>query len=151
MNNIMENNSQFRLQTVLTVREYQERRLQHDLFKVGQDKERESSVLTQLNDEIELAVFEDSTIIRARATELQTSKAFIDTLSTKINDQEQVIVDLQHKEESTRGELVSKRQSRHMLESLKKNHVEKVQKEEDLKLQKVIDEFGNRERRKIGE
>jgi|GEM_PF-1679619 flagellar export protein FliJ len=147
----MNSDSQFRLQTVLTVREYQERRLQHDLFKIGQEKERESGVLTQLNDEIELAVFEDSTIVRARATELQTSKAFIDTLSNKITDQEQVIGELTHKEEHTRVELVSKRQSRHMLESLKKTHEEKVQKEEDLKMQKIIDEFGNRERRKIGE
>jgi len=147
----MNSDSQFRLQTVLTVREYQERRLQHDLFKIGQDKERENSVLTQLNDEIELAVIEDSAIVRVRATELQTSKAFIDTLSNKITDQEQVIGDLKHKEKHARGELVNKRQSRHMLESLKKTHEEKVQKEEDEKVQKIIDEFGNRERKKIGE
>jgi len=145
----MKNHSEFRLQTVLTVREYQQRRLQHALYEIGQEQERASTLLSQLSDEKEVALFEDSTIVRARATEFQTSKAFIDTLSTQIDLQEQKIEDIKSKEQNTRDELLSKRQSKHMLETLKRTHTEKIRKEEEVQLQKMIDDFGNRSRKGV--
>ncbi len=145
------NNLEFRLQTVLTVREYQEKQLQSELFQINKAIEQESQVLSELNDEIESAIFEESTIVKARAEELQVSKAFIDILATKKDDHEHKIVDFEVKEKEKRDELVVKRQSKHMLQTLKNTHIEKVRKENDAKLQKVIDDFANRERRKIGE
>ena len=144
-------NTDFRLQTVLNVREHQEKSLQRDLYNIGREHEQENTVLSKLNDDMQIAVFENSTIVRARATELQTSKAFIDVLSTKIDSQEQKLSGIKNREENTRGELVTKQQSKHMLETLKKNYVEKTRKEQDSKLQRDIDEIGIRNRRVIGE
>jgi len=147
----MKTDTNFRLQTVLNVREHQEKHLQHELIQIGRQYEQENFILSKLNEEIELAQFEDSTIIRARATEFQTSKEFIDVLSNKKDSQTQKIADIQVKEDLTRDKLVMKRQSKHMLEILKKNHVDKIRKEEDDQFQKLIDDFGTRERRRIGE
>jgi flagellar export protein FliJ len=145
------NNLEFRLQTVLTVREHQEKQLENELFQINKAIEQESHILSELNDEIETALFEESTIVKARAEELQVGKAFIDILAAKKDDQEHKIIDIENKEKEKRDELVIKRQSKHMLQTLKNSHTEKIRKENDAKLQNVIDDFANRERRKIGE
>jgi len=144
-------NSDFRLQAVLDVRQYQERRLQHELFEIAQMYERELSALSKLNSDFQIAVFEESTIVRARADDFQTSKAFIETLSTQIDSQEEKMTEIKGRENQTRSQLLDKRQSKHMLENLKKTFTDKVKKIEDEKFQKIIDEFGNRDRKKIGE
>ncbi len=144
-------NSDFRLQAVLDVRQYQERRLQNELFEIAQMYERELSALSKLNSDFQIAVFEESTIVRARADDFQTSKAFIETLSTQIDSQEEKMTEIKGRENQTRSQLLDKRQSKHMLENLKKTFTDKVKKIEDEKFQKIIDEFGNRDRKKIGE
>ena len=135
------NNLEFRLQTVLNVVEHQENVVKNDLFKIRQQKNEEENLLMVLYDEKENAVYENSITQRANVCDFQVNVSFINSISNKIETQEKKIEEILTQESSTRGKLVDKRKSKHMLEILQKTHEEKIQKEQDIKLQKTIDEL----------
>ena len=86
---------------------------------------------------------------RARALELQTSRAFLRSLSTEIKQKEKKVGEIQGQEDDKRSELVVRTQSKQMVENLDQRRQSEIMKEAERKEQRLIDVLAQRVHREF--
>ena len=133
-----------RFRTVLRVKKHQEKVTQQQLMQIQEAHEQEQRVLARLHDAHEEAVQESAHTGRARATDLQTQRAFIFKLTRQINHQSEKVDEIREKEDFKRQELTERAQSRQMVENLDEKREAEVVRSIDRKEQEMIDELANR-------
>ena len=132
------------LGTVLKVKVVQEKNAQRELAAIAQKREAEEKRLDQLGQTQDSAITQASDITRSRAGDLQTSRAFIQSIHRQITQQGEKVDDVKNKETAKRDELVERSKSRQMVESLDTKRREAAEKESERKAQRVIDVLAQR-------
>ena len=132
------------LATVLKVKKYQEKKAHEELVHLLRSKDLEQAALSDLNDRRENAMSEAVRVSRSRALELQTSRAFLKTLSTEIRQKEKKVDEIQGQANNKRSELVERTQSKQMVENLDQRRQAEIAKEIDRKEQRLIDVLAQR-------
>ena len=82
--------------------------------------------------------------MKTRAVDLQTSQAFLQSLSRQIEHQEEKVREVTTEEEGKRVELVEKSQSKQMVEKIDQRRRDEETKEQERKAQRVIDVLAQR-------
>ena len=107
-----------RFHTVVKVKQHQEKVAQQQLIKIQDDHVKEKTRLERLHEAREEAVEEAPRFGRARATDLQTQRAFIFKLTKQIHHQSSKVDEVKGQEVAKRKELTERAQSRQMVEKL---------------------------------
>jgi|WetSurMetagenome_2_1015567.scaffolds.fasta_scaffold155327_2 flagellar protein FliJ len=128
-----------KLQNVLKVKKFREKKAQGELVQIQAACEVEKSALTDLNQRKESAMDAASRTVKVRATELQTNQAFIQNLAKQIQKQEEKIETIRQKEDQKREELTGKSQERKMVEKLDEKRRTDLAKERERKEQRLLD------------
>jgi len=137
------------LGTVLKVKKYQEKKAHEELIHLLRSKDKEQAALSDLNDKRENAMTDAVRVSRARALELQTSRAFLRSLSAEIRQKEKKVDEIQLQENSKRSELVERTQAKQMVENLDQRRQAEIVKEADRKEQRLIDVLAQRVTREL--
>jgi flagellar export protein FliJ len=137
------------LTTVLKVKKYLEKKAQGELVQLVSYKNVESAALSMLHDRHETAMTEALRYLKARATDLQTDRAFLRTLSHQIEHQEKKVEEIQVQEDTKRDEVVEKSKSKKMVENLNDKRRVAAEKEVDRKDQRLIDVLAQRIRTEL--
>jgi len=82
--------------------------------------------------------------MKTKAVDLQTSQAFIQSLSRQIEQQVEKVQEIITQEEGKRGELLEKSQSKQMIEKIDQRRKDEEEKEQERKAQRVIDVLAQR-------
>jgi len=133
-----------RFGTLLRVKSIQERKTQQELVEIQNKKDEERQTLSQLQERREGEIAEAVRKSRMRATDLQSSRAFLTRLSKEIGEQENKIEEIQVKEDEKREELVERSRSKHMVEDLEEKYQTQVLREAERKEQRLIDVLAQR-------
>jgi flagellar export protein FliJ len=133
-----------RLQTVIRVKDIQVKSAQRELAQIKVKKDLEQGTLDRLEDQKSSAMTDTARDMKSRARDLQTGRAFLQSLSRQIKDQEKTVRGVSDQEDSKRGELVEKTQSQKMIETIEEKRRTEQVKEDDRKAQRVIDVLAQR-------
>ena len=136
------------LGTVLKVKVVQEKNAQRELAAIAQKREAEEKHLDQLSQTQDSALSQASEVTRSKAGDLQTSRAFIQSINRQVVQQGEKVDTAKSNETAKRDELVERSKSRQMVESLDTKRREAWVKEDERKAQRVIDVLA--QRMKIG-
>lgn len=132
------------LSTVIRVRDMQLKKTQRELAVIKVARQEEEGRLSSLEEEHGSAMAEAVRTMKTRAVDLQTSQAFIQSLSRQIERQEEKVRDVTDREEGKRVELVERSQSKQMVEKVDQRRREEETKEQERKAQRVIDVLAQR-------
>ena len=132
------------LTTVIRVKDIQLKKTQRELAVIKVARQTEEGRLNSLEDRHTSAMTEAVRTMKARAVDLQTSQAFIQSLSRQIERQEEKIREVSTEEEGKRVELVEKSQSKQMVEKIDQRRRDEETKEQERKAQRVIDVLAQR-------
>lgn len=135
-----------KFKTVLKVKSHLEKKAQRELHTIQEQHHQGTEELNQLTAENESALDETITVLKARATELQTSRAFLQNLSRQINRQKEKLEDIKVQEHDKREELTEKTQAKRMIEKLEEKRESEEAKENERKEQRLIDVLAHRVR-----
>lgn len=138
-----------RLQTVIRVKDIQIQGSQRELAQIKVQKDQEQGNLDRLEEKQNSAMTDAARDMKTRARDLQTSRAFLQSLSRQIKQQEQTVQSISDKEETKRSELVEQSKSQQMLEKIEDKRRGEAQKEEERKAQRVIDVLAQRMKTEI--
>jgi len=133
-----------RLQTVIRVKDIQVKGAQRELAQIKVKKDLEQGTLDRLEDQKSSAMTDTANEMKSRARDLQTGRAFLQSLSRQIKDQEKTVQTVSDQEDSKRGELVEKTKSRKMIETIEEKRRNEQVKEDERKAQRVIDVLAQR-------
>ena len=133
-----------RLHPVIKVKKFKEKKAHGELIQIRAVQEQENSALRALHSEQSEAIEVAVRTTKARATDVQTSRAFIQKLSRDIRQQEKKVETIQLQENEKREELSRKSQSRKMVEKLEEKRREALAKEAERKEQRLIDVLAHR-------
>jgi len=100
--------------------------------------------LTSLEERQSTAMSDAVRKMKTKAVDLQTSQAFIQSLSRQIEQQVEKVQEIVTQEEGKRGELLEKSQSKQMIEKIDQRRKEEEGKEQERKAQRVIDVLAQR-------
>ena len=100
-----------RLQTVIRFRNFQVKKARKELAQIKVHRQKEEGALNDLEETKSTAMTDAARDMKAKAADLQTSRAFIQSLSRQIKQQEDKVGEIQHQEDDKRGELIEKTQS----------------------------------------
>jgi flagellar export protein FliJ len=137
------------LTTVLKVKKYLEKKAQRELVQLISYKNEEAAALSTLHERHETAMTDALRFLKARATDLQTDRAFLRSLSHQIAHQSKKVDDIQVEEDTKRGEVVEKSKSKKMVENLNDKRRVASEKEVDRKEQRLIDVLAQRIRTEL--
>ena len=132
------------IQMLLKVKTHLEKKAQQELAQIQQKKERENEVLGSLKETKETAMTEAVQHRKTRATEMQTSSAFINSLSHQIQQQAKKIDEIVTQEDGKRVELQEKSKSKKMMEKLGEKRQAEETKQADMKEQGMMDMLAQR-------
>jgi flagellar export protein FliJ len=135
-----------RFGTLLKVREHQERKAQQELNTIRTEKNAAENALTEMDEKRNTEIKGAANQGKARAKDLQTSRAFIRKLSQDIQQQENKIETIKTQEETKRVEVVGRSQEKEMVERLEEKYQAHAAKEKDRKEQRVVDILAQRVR-----
>jgi flagellar export protein FliJ len=133
-----------RLQTVIRVKDIQVKSAQKELAQIKVKKDQEQGTLNALEEQKSSAMSDAAREMKSRARDQQTSRAFLQSLSRQIKDQEQAVRTVSDQEDSKRGELVEKTKSQQMITKIEEKRQTEQAKEDDRKAQRVIDVLAQR-------
>ncbi len=133
-----------RFSTVLRVKKHQEKLTQQQLLQIEQSHLQEKEMLDRLQQAREEAVQESYGTGKAKATDLQTHRAFIFSLTRQIHRQATKVHEMKEREEAKREELTQRMQARQMVEKLEEKSKEEALRESDRKEQSIMDELAHR-------
>jgi flagellar export protein FliJ len=133
-----------RLRTVIKVKQYQVKKAQKELAVIAVDREQEEHQLNFLEHSKSSAMTEAVRTMKARAVDLQTSRAYIQSISRQVTQQAAKVDDMKVKEDGKRAELLEKSQSEQMLEKLEQKRRVEVEKELERKSQRMLDVLAQR-------
>ncbi len=134
------------LQTVLKVKEFQEKNAQRELAAIKMHRETEEGKLGELEQSHSSAINEAGSVTRARAGDMQTARAFIGSLARQVQQQGERIEEVKQQEDTKRGELVERSKSRQIVEKLDARRREEMDKEDARKSQRIMDVLAQRMR-----
>ena len=132
------------LTTVLKVKQFQEKAAQKELADKKVTREAEEQRLGQLEQSKESALDQATVSGRTRVADMQTSVAFIQSLTRQISQQGDRVDAAKQSEDEKRGELVERSRSRQMVEKLDAQRKAEQEKEAEKKSQKIIDVLAQR-------
>ncbi len=133
-----------RLDTLLKVKVHQQKKVQQELAKLLGEKEIEEKNFAELKVLKEGATGDFASNLKLRATEIQSSKAYIDNLTDKLTTQVNKLDQIQTAEEGKRGELLEKEKSKKQIEILSEKREAELIKERIRKDQRLMDILANR-------
>lgn len=136
--------SESHLDTVIRVKDFQVKKAQKELAVIKVNRAQEEGTLTSLEEQQSTAMSDAVRKMKTKAVDLQTSQAFIQSLSRQIQRQEEKVQEMISKEEGKREELVEKSQSKQMIEKIDQRRKEEAEKEQERKAQRVIDVLAQR-------
>ncbi len=136
--------SESHFQTVIRVKDFQVKRAQRELAVITVNRAQEEGTLTSLEERQSTAMSDAVRRLKTKAVNLQTSHAFIQSLSRQIRRQEEKVQAIISQEEGKRGELLEKSQSKHMIEIIDQRRKEEHEKEQERKAQRVMDILAQR-------
>ena len=132
------------LTTVIRVKDIQLKKTQRELADIKVARQTAEGRLNTLEETQSSAMTEVVRTLKTRAVDLQTSQAFIQSLSRQIERQEEKIREVSTEEEGKRVELVEKSQSKQMVEKIDQRRRDEETKEQERKAQRVIDILAQR-------
>ncbi len=130
--------------TVLKVREIQERQALRELRDLQATNAQEQETLEAFRETQQSAVTDAVRSMKMKATDAQTSRAFIMKLSKQIREQEKKVKEVQSQEDQKRDELIERSRSREVVEKLDEKLRTEQSKELDRKEQRLIDVLAQR-------
>jgi flagellar export protein FliJ len=133
-----------RLQTVIRVKDIQVKGAQKELAQIRVKKDQEQGALDVLQEQKSSAMSDAARTMKSRARDLQTSQAFLQSLSRQIKVQQNTVQTVTDQEDSKRGELVEKTKSQQMISKVEEKRQAEQAKEDDRKAQRVIDVLAQR-------
>jgi flagellar export protein FliJ len=133
-----------RFHQVIKVKKFGEKKAHAELVEIRATQVKEGDELRALGQRKARAIDTVIHTMRARATEAQSSRAFIHKLSREIRQQEKKVQDLHVREEEKRLELTQRSQSRKMVEKLDEKHQTALNKEIERKDQRLLDVLSRR-------
>jgi flagellar export protein FliJ len=136
--------SETHLGTVIRVKDFQVKTAQRELAVIKINRVQEEGTLTSLEDRQSTAMSDAVRKMKSKAVDLQTSQAFIQSLSRQIQRQEEKVQEIITQEEGKRGELLEKSQSKQMIEKIDQRRKDEQEKEQERKAQRVIDILAQR-------
>jgi len=136
--------SESRLQVVIKVKQFQKKQTQRELAVIKVNHEQETGALNRLEEKHDSAMTDAVREMKTRASDLQTSRAFIESLSRKIKRQEEKVDQIKQQEDDKREELVAKSKSEQMIEKLQEKRKVEADKEVERKAQRVVDVLAQR-------
>jgi flagellar export protein FliJ len=136
--------SETHLGTVIRVKDFQVKKAQRELAVIKINRVQEEGTLTSLEDRQSTAMSDAVRKMKSKAVDLQTSQAFIQSLSRQIQRQEEKVQEIITQEEGKRGELLEKSQSKQMIEKIDQRRKDEQEKEQERKAQRVIDILAQR-------
>jgi flagellar export protein FliJ len=132
------------LTTVLKVKQFQEKSTQKELAEIKTARESEEQRLGSLEASKTSAMVEAGGVVKSSVGDLQTARAFIQSITRQINQQEQRVDAVKQQEDTKRTELVERTQSRQMVEKLDTKRKDEALKESERRAQRVIDVLAQR-------
>ncbi len=136
--------SESHLGTVIRVKDFQVKKAQKELAVITVTRAHEEGALETLAERQSSAMSDAVRKMKTKAVDLQTSQAFIQSLSRQIQRQEQKVQDIVAQEDGKRGELLEKSQSKQMIEKIDQRRKDEKEKEQERKAQRVIDVLAQR-------
>jgi flagellar export protein FliJ len=137
------------LSTVIRVKDHLVKKAQRELAVIRVSREKEEGTLSTLENRQSSAMTEAVRKMKTRALDLQTSQAFLQSLSRQIERQEEKVRQVTTQEEGKRGELVEKSQSKEMIVKIDQRRKDEEAKEQERKAQRVIDVLAQRMRSEL--
>jgi flagellar export protein FliJ len=132
------------LGTVIRVRDIQVNKAKQELAEIRNGREQAEGELQTLEEKQSTAMSDAVRDMKTKAAALQTSQAFIQNLSRKIDEQGKKVEQIASAEEGKRDELLERSQSKHMLEKIDQKRKEEFEKEQERKSQRIIDVLAQR-------
>ena len=136
--------SESHLGTVIRVKDFQVKKAQRELAVIKINRVQEEGTLTSLEERQSTAMSDAVRKMKTKAVDLQTSQAFIQSLSRQIQHQEEKVQEIITQEEGKRGELLEKSQSKQMITKIDQRRKDEQEKEQERKAQRVIDVLAQR-------
>jgi flagellar export protein FliJ len=136
--------SESHLGTVIRVKDFQVKKAQRELAVITINRAQEEGALTSLEERQCTAMSDAVRKMKTKAVDLQTSQAFIQSLSRQIQHQEEKVHEIITQEEGKRGELLERSQSKQMIEKIDQRRKGEQEKEQERKAQRVIDVLAQR-------
>jgi flagellar export protein FliJ len=131
-------------ETVIRVKDFQVKKAQRELAVISVDRVREEGALTNLEERQSTAMTDAVRTMKTKAVDLQTSQAFLQSLSRQIQKQVQKVEEVLTQEEGKRDELLEKSQSKQMIEKIDQRRKVEQEKELERKAQRVSDVLAQR-------
>jgi flagellar export protein FliJ len=131
-------------ETVIRVKDFQVKKAQRELAVISVDRVRAEGTLTNLEERQSTAMTDAVRTMKTKAVDLQTSQAFLQSLSRQIQKQVQKVEEVLTQEEGKRGELLEKSQSKQMIEKIDQRRKAEQEKELERKAQRVSDVLAQR-------
>ncbi len=139
----------FRLDSVLQVREKQEKKVQVEMAEIIMERSHEEKKLEQLADQREQMIVEAEKKERLSAEELQTDQSYLNSLADQISQKKNNVNELLNREDEKRDELVKKMTEKKVLEKLKEKkkleHTHEVDKEDQTMLDSIGHQHNDRQ------
>jgi flagellar export protein FliJ len=131
-------------ETVIRVKDFQVKKAQRELAVISVDRVRAEGTLTNLEEKQSTAMTDAVRTMKTKAVDLQTSQAFLQSLSRQIQKQVEKVEEVLTQEEGKRGELLEKSQSKQMIEKIDQRRKVEQEKELERKAQRVSDVLAQR-------
>ncbi len=141
------NVSHLRFGTLLKVRKYQEKKAQEELSQIRNQKVVEEQTLSDLDDRRNAEMNGSDNVDKTNAQDVQTSRAFIRSLTRDMQTQQEKIKTIQHQEVNKTGEVVERKQAKEVVENLEDKYQTRLAKERDKKEQRMMDILAQRAHR----
>jgi len=131
-------------ETVIRVKDIQLKNAQRELAVISVNRAREEGALTNLEERKSSAMTDAVRTMKTKAVDLQTSQAFLQSLSRQIQKQVQKVEEVLTQEEGKRGELLEKSQSKQMIEKIDQRRKDVQERELERKTQRLSDVLAQR-------
>jgi flagellar export protein FliJ len=133
-----------KLQTVIRIKNLVLKKQQRELSEISSTHQKENETLDELEQTRHTAVRDTVKEVKTKAQDIQTSRAFIQSLSRQIKQQEQKVEEIGTQETHKREEIFETSQSKRMVEELDDRRTAEKEKEIEKKTQRLIDVLAQR-------
>ena len=127
--------------------QYQEKKAQEELSQIRNQKVVEEQTLSDLDDRRNAEMNGSDNVDKTNAQDVQTSRAFIRSLTRDMQTQQEKIKTIQHQEVNKTGEVVERKQAKEVVENLEDKYQTRLAKERDKKEQRMMDILAQRAHR----
>lgn len=133
-----------RLDTIINVRDHQQRQTTKELSQIQRQKKQETDRLQDMHGTHHQAMKDSFSRQRVTASDVQNNSAFLQRLAGEIRQQTGTIEKIEGMETEKRGELLERVKAKNVIEKLQEKVKTEIQKEIDAKEQQMLDMLGQR-------